>query len=118
MLDYQEIRGSLGNSSLLMDSKGHRIFFTIENLPGYIEIKRSGWTSFVYSCCINDRDIKEATQGVPENQDVVFKPTILDTVFTVDDQSEFQIAWYVVKTTRITDGATSTVHRCAFNICV
>jgi len=111
MLDYQEIRGSLGNSSLLMDSKGHRIFFTIENLPGYIEIKRSGWTGFVYACCVNDRDIKEVTQGVPENQDLVFEPKILDTVFTQDELSEYQLAWYVIRTRRITDGAISTVHR-------
>jgi hypothetical protein len=111
MLDYQEIRGSLGNSSLLMDSKGHRIFFTIGKLPGYLEIKRSGWTGFEYGCVINDKVIKEVTQGVPENQDLLFQPKILESTFTSDQESEYSIAWYVIHTRRITDGVQTTVHR-------
>ena len=111
MLDYQEIRGSMGNSSLLMDSKGHRMFFTVGNLPGYLEIKRSGWAGFTYNCVINDKVINEVTQGVPENQDVIFAPKILETTFTPDEFSEHPIAWYVIKTTRLTDGVTTLVHR-------
>lgn len=60
MLDFQEVPGSVGNSSLVMESKGHRIFFTLENLPGYIEIKKSGWTGFSYSCVINTEVINES----------------------------------------------------------
>ena len=60
MLDFQEIPGSVGNSSLVMESKGHRIFFTIENLPGFVEIKKSGWTGFSYSCVINTEVINES----------------------------------------------------------
>lgn len=60
MLDFQEVAGSLGNSSLVMDAKGHRIFFTVENLPGYIEIKRSGWTGFSYQCVVNTEKINES----------------------------------------------------------
>jgi hypothetical protein len=42
MLNFEEIPGSIGNSSLFMEAKGHRIFFSIENKAGYIEIKREG----------------------------------------------------------------------------
>lgn len=37
MLDFQEIPNSLGNSSMLMEAGGHRMFFTIDNLPGVSE---------------------------------------------------------------------------------
>lgn len=111
MLDYQEIRGSLGNSSIMMDSKGHRIFFQVGNHPGYIEIKNSWFSGFEYNCVINDKVIKEVTQGVPENQDLIFKPKVLDTTFTADENSEYPVAWYVLQTTRITDNVTTTVHR-------
>lgn len=76
MVDYQEIRGSLGNSSLLMDSKGHRIFFTLEDLPGYVEIKRSGWAGFSYTCVINDETLPEATEQVAQRQEVIFRPKV------------------------------------------
>ena len=112
MLNYQEVKGSLGNSSLLMDSRGHRIFFQIsDNVPGYIEIKRSGWSGFTYGCVINNQEINEATQGVPQNQDLLFKAKIVESTFTPDEFSEHPVAWYVIKSTRITDGVTTTVHR-------
>ena len=116
MLDYQEIKGSLGNSSLLMESKGHRIFFNIGKLPGYLEIKRSGWTGFEYGCLINGKVVKEVTQGVPENQDLLFQPKVADTTFTADEHSEYPIAWYVIRTRRITDGVQTTVHRYLLNM--
>lgn len=65
MLDFQEIPGSVGNSSLVMESKGHRIFFTVENLPGFIEIKKSGWTGFTYQCVINTEEINESKSLSP-----------------------------------------------------
>ena len=34
MLNFEEIPNSLGNSSLLMESSGHKIPFIVENLPG------------------------------------------------------------------------------------
>lgn len=94
-----------------MESKGHRIFFTIGKLNGYLEIKRSGWTGFEYGCVINDKVIKEVTQSVPENQDLLFKVKILDCTFTADEQSEFSIAWYVLQTERIKDKVQTIVHR-------
>eukprot|EP01036_Dinobryon_divergens_P025339 gene25339-33873_t len=111
MLDFQEIPGSVGNSSLVMESKGHRIFFTIENLPGFVEIKKSGWTGFSYSCVINTEVINEMTQTVAQHQQEVFKTSILDTAFTQDEFAEQQVAWYIVKATRIQDGVSTIVHR-------
>jgi hypothetical protein len=112
MLNYQEVKGSLGNSSLLMESRGHRIFFQInDNTPGYIEIKRSGWTGFTYSCVINDKPIRELTEGVPENQDVIFQPKINETTITSEEGSDYPVSWYVITTKRITDGVTTSVHR-------
>ena len=111
MMDYQEIKGSTGNSSLLMDSKGHRIFFTLEDLPGYLEIRRSGWAGFDYSCVINDKVIPEATQTVRTDHEIIFRPKIVETTFTQDEASDGSIAWYVVRTTRLTDNVTTTVHR-------
>lgn len=111
MLDFNEIRGSTGNSSLLMDSKGHRIFFSVDSLPGYIEIKKSGWAGFTYACVINNVRIPEATEVVADDQSEVFKVKILGTTTTQDELSEHLITWYIVQTTRLTDGAVTTIHR-------
>lgn len=73
MLDFQEIRGSTGNSSVFMESQGHRIFFSVDDLPGYIEIKRNGWTGFLYYCVINDKIIPECTEVVSISQEDIFK---------------------------------------------
>ncbi len=111
MLDFQEIKGSIGSSSLLMESKGHRIFFTVEDLPGFLEIKKSGWTGFAYSCVINDQVVPEATAEVAEDQGEVFRPKIIETTFTQDELSEHSVAWYVLRTTRVKDNTTTIVHR-------
>ena len=112
MLDFQEVKGSLGNSSFLMEAIGHRIFMTVENNPGYIEIKKGFWTGFTYQLVINDKVIPEATEEVARDQDkVVFRPKILSCSFTHDEFSDYQIAWYEVETTRLEDGARTVVHR-------
>jgi hypothetical protein len=111
MLDFNEIRGSTGNSSLLMDTKGHRIFFSVDNLPGYIEIKRSGWSGFTYACIINNARIPEATEVVADDQGDVFAVKIVGTTTTQDEHSEHLISWYIVQTTRLADGAVTTIHR-------
>jgi hypothetical protein len=111
MVDFQEVKGSLGNSSVFMDSIGHRIFLTIEDNPGYIEIKRGFWSGFSYSLVVNDKTIPEATQEVDTRNEEIFRVSISDVTFTQDELSENQIAWYVVNTTRIKDGVTTTVHR-------
>eukprot|EP01033_Poteriospumella_lacustris_P014762 gene14762-10558_t len=111
MLDFNEIRGSTGNSSLLMDSKGHRIFFSVDSLPGYIEIKKAGWAGFTYACVINTVRIPEATEVVADDQSDVFKVKILGTTTTQDELSEHLITWYIVQTTRLADGAVTVIHR-------
>jgi hypothetical protein len=114
MLDFQEIKGSMGSSSLMMESKGHRIFFTLEDLPGYLEIKRSGWTGFAYACVINDKPVSEATSEVATDQNDIFRPKIIETTFTPDEISEHPVAWYVLRTTRLKDNTTTVVHRLNF----
>ena len=53
MLNFEEIRGSLGNSSLLMESCGHRIPFIVEGMPGkwigFFLVKLSSWRYFSFS---------------------------------------------------------------------
>ena len=105
-------KGSLGNSSLLMTEAFHRISFNIAGSAGYIEIKRSGWTGFVYSCYVNDIALCEATQTVASNQDeVIFTTKIVETTFIEDSGSGDQVSWYVIETTRVEDNVKTTVHR-------
>jgi len=75
MIDFQELKGSEGNSSVLMDAYGHRIYFTLSDakVPGYIEIRKSGWMGFTYECFIDNQKVKEATEGVAHCQEMVFK---------------------------------------------
>jgi hypothetical protein len=73
MLDFAEIPNSTGNSSLFMESRGHRIFFSVDTEPGYIEIKKSGWTGFSYTCVVNDKTVPESTQVIEESHQDVFK---------------------------------------------
>jgi hypothetical protein len=113
MCNSNMIPGSEGYSSLLMESKGHRLFFTVADLPGYIEIKKSGWTGFAYNCVINDTKVPESTEliSTARHQDPLFRPKILETTLTPDENSDYPITWYVVETTRIKDHVKTTVHR-------
>jgi len=63
-LDFEEVPGSYGNSTLFMGSEGHRLYFTINSEPGFIEIKRDGWINFSYICCVKDQTLCEVTQKV------------------------------------------------------
>lgn len=111
MLDFIEIRGSSGTSSLMMESKGHRIFFSVDSLPGFIEIKRSGWTSFAYSCIIDNVRLPEATEVVADDQTEVFRVKVTGTTGTPDENSDTLVTWYVLEATRLKDGVTTEVHR-------
>mmetsp|Transcript_22746 Transcript_22746/g.23402 ORF Transcript_22746/g.23402 Transcript_22746/m.23402 type:complete len:391 (+) Transcript_22746:106-1278(+) len=111
-LDHEEIIGSLGNSSLLMEAIGHRILFSIRGTPGYIEIKRSGWFGFIYSCNIGGENQIEITQQISQTQgQEVYDVKILEHVSASDGYSEEMIIWYYIETTRLSDGLTNTVHR-------
>mmetsp|Transcript_17466 Transcript_17466/g.15749 ORF Transcript_17466/g.15749 Transcript_17466/m.15749 type:complete len:332 (+) Transcript_17466:25-1020(+) len=117
MLDYHEIPNSFGNSSLFMESTGHRIFFSIQSIdgsavPGFIEIKRSGWTSFTYRCIIQNEEINEITQIISTSPTEVFHTNITDNVLTKDEYTEgSSVVWYVVNTTRQSDKSSTSVHR-------
>lgn len=110
-LDFEEVPGSYGNSTLFMGTDGHRIYFTINSEAGYIEIKREGWINFVYTCCIKDQILCEVTQKVATNQEGIFTVTILDTLLTADEFSENQVAWYSIKGSRLKDRIETIVHR-------
>jgi hypothetical protein len=112
MLDFKEIRGSSGNSSLLMESQGHKIIFTVDGLAGYIEIKRSGWAGFDYVCMINNERVAESTENVADNGEPVFSAKVVDTTMTPDEDSvDYPIIWYLVCSTRLSDNVETRVHR-------
>jgi hypothetical protein len=111
-VDFEEVPGSLGNSSLLMEATGHRIFFTVENdNHGFFEIRGGIWSGFEYYCIVNDEALVETTNEVAKHQDPIYKCKIEDAAFIQDELSEDQIAWYRIVTTRITDNVTTSVHR-------
>lgn len=112
MLDFEEITNTFGNSSLLMTQQGHRLYFVVEDLGGFIEIKRSGFTGFTYRCAVNNNFLTEVTQVVAANQNDIYKVSMTDTMATYDEENPtIQIIWYVVKAIRIEDGITTNVHR-------
>jgi hypothetical protein len=111
-LDHEEIVDSLGTSSLLMETNGHRILFSIRGTSGYIEIKRSGWFGFSYSCNIGGETLTEITQQISKTQgQEVYDVKIIEHVSALDGYSEDFIVWYSIETTRVADGFTNTVHR-------
>jgi hypothetical protein len=60
MVDYEDVPGSNGNSSLIMESRGHKIFFNIgSELSGCISITRTGFFGFQYGCTVNGQVIPE-----------------------------------------------------------
>jgi hypothetical protein len=57
-VNYEEVRGSMGNSSLMMESTGHTIWFDVPHggaTRGHITINRSGtcvcvFPSYIHKC--------------------------------------------------------------------
>jgi hypothetical protein len=103
--------GSLGTSSIFMESSGHRILFSVKGVPGFIEIKRKGWFSFDYLCNVGGDQLPELTEKVTEFQQESYDVKIAEHRSGSDGYSEDVITWYLVDTTRISDGQTNTVHR-------
>ena len=108
-LDYQEIVDSAGASSLLLESRGHRIFFDIGRATGYIEIKRAGWTSFAYSCVVGDRNLIEVN-SLLSAVNTQYSIEIGDVIFTHEVDTKNCIAWYPILVHR-QDGVETLVHR-------
>mmetsp|Transcript_20555 Transcript_20555/g.38168 ORF Transcript_20555/g.38168 Transcript_20555/m.38168 type:complete len:317 (+) Transcript_20555:37-987(+) len=111
-LNHEEISESLGTSNLFMEASGHRILFSIKDTPGYIEIKRSGWVSFDYTCNIGGENIVETTQQISAKQnEELYKLSISGYTACHDGQSEEAVVWYAVVTERLSDGCRNVVHR-------
>ena len=83
-VDFEEVSGSLGNSSVMMDSAGHRMFFNVGDFHGYFSIIRQGWTGFEYACVVNDVALVETTMEVSKSQDPQYKTNVIDVVFVPD----------------------------------
>lgn len=111
-LNHEEISDSLGTSNLFMGDVGHRILFNIKGTPGYIEIKRSGWVSFQYSCTIGGETIPESTQTISDQQDIeIYKVNIAGYTACHDGHNAEAVMWYKVETERLADGVRNVVHR-------
>lgn len=113
-LDFEEIEGSLGHSTVLMDRKiSHDIAFKIDDsVEGFLTITKSGlFGGFIYSCTIDGAQIAEVTQQVSTIQEDAFRVRVYASESTPDDAAEKDIVWYLVETTRLLDGQQTTVHR-------
>lgn len=111
MLDYEEIPGSLGSSSILMDKRGHRFNFTVDGRAGYLEIMRDGWTGFKYACVVDGAALAEATSQISEQQgEELYTVDISEYSFT-SDWADGDICWYKVEVTRRSDSYSTFVHR-------
>jgi hypothetical protein len=95
-----------------MEKAGHRILFSVRGAPGFIEIKRIGWFTFDYLCNIGGVELAELTEKITETQNQeLFDVKIAEHRSGSDGYSEDTITWYLIDTTRISDGQTNTVHR-------
>ena len=111
-LNHEEIKDSLGTSNLFMEATGHRILFNIRGTAGYVEIKRSGWVSFQYSCNVGGENILECTQQISAQQDVdMYTVGISGYKACNDGHNEEPVIWYTVETLRLADGCQNIVHR-------
>ena len=116
LLDSEEIVGSYGHSTLMMDvdaaGNGHRLKFSINDKQGFIEISKNGWLGFQYKCVINNEIILETTQSLAKNQGVAkYKVNFLSTCFSADDLSPKQVTWYYLECIRLEDKLSTKVHR-------
>lgn len=118
----------LGTSSVFMRGFGHRLFFQIDSLPGYIEITKSGFMSFSYKCVINNR-LVDTTSAHSKSSSALFDASIssvrkrphdnkiISLVVCVSVQVTFvpseeeKIAWYAMNVTRQSDLVSTVVHR-------
>ena len=97
MLNYEEVSGSMGNSSLVMESAGHVIPFRLNaEWNGYVAINRSGFFGFEYSCVVNGQSLKEITSELKNVEKDVFKANVLETINAPDEEHNgAMVLWYV-----------------------
>jgi hypothetical protein len=109
-LEYKNIVGSVGTSSLWMESGGHTFSFTVDGKFSFIEIKRSGMMSFTYQCFVDGELVPEMTSTVSHCDKQVLSVSLNGTVTTADHTGE-KITWYIVNATRLEDGVSTVVYR-------
>lgn len=111
MLNYEEIYGSSGNTSVLVD-EAHRIQFAIgSGVSGCITIRKDGMFGFVYDCSVNGIPQVESMQEEVTSYEELFRAEVVDTFTTPDEDSGSKVAWYIVEVTRIKDNVRTRVHR-------
>ena len=111
MLNYEEIYGSAGNTSVLVD-EAHRIQFTIDSgVSGCITIRKDGFFGFTYECSINGIPQVESMQEEVKSYEELYKAEVVGTFTTPDEDSGSKVAWYIVEVTRINDKVRTIVHR-------
>ncbi len=82
-VDYEEVRGSMGNSSLMMESTGHTIFFDLpKGTRGHLYINRSGFFGFEYSCFVNERQIREVTDELQNADEPIYDARVTSYINT------------------------------------
>ncbi len=95
-----------------MERGGHRILFSVRGTPGFVEIKRIGWFTFEYSCNVGGEKLPELTENISPNQNQeLYDVKIAEHRSGTNGYSEDMITWYLIETTRLSDGLTNTVHR-------
>jgi len=110
MLDYEEIPGSMGTTTILGGRGGTVLVFTVNRKTGFVRIGRAGLASFRYECVVNGQAIPESTAKVSLNDEERYAVEVREAVTTKSDSVHI-IAWYQVETTRPSDGAATVVHR-------
>ena len=113
MVDFEEVYGSMGNSSLVMEATGHQIPFNLPgDLQGHIGINRHGFFGFEYSCFVIGQQIKEVTDDLKNVEGPTYETEVCDTISTppIDDSGQ-QVVFYVLRVTRVSDRASTIVHR-------
>jgi PX domain len=110
LVDWEEVEGSSGNSSLIM-SNPHRLCFDLEGKSGYVEIRKNGLMGFAYLCKFDDEVIAENTTVVSTQQEDTFQSRIVSFELTPDDAGTNSIVWYKIEARRLKDGVENAVHR-------
>lgn len=95
----------------MMRSMGHRIFFEVSDVPGFIEIKKSSWTNFSYTCVINNVNIAETAANAYIIDSVRFEADVRGYIHTKDPKREEKVTWYSMNVQRLTDMTSTVVHR-------
>lgn len=110
-LDFVEIPNSSGVSTVMMESRGHKIDFFVEGRKSSLEINKRGITSFSYRCIVDNAIIPESSRHVLPQDARAFHAVITDVIFLPDEDGKQHIAWYTIQATRLRDKTSTTVAR-------